>query len=101
MLDDGGSAFPYMGSRPVEGLKNVYVAGFKPGMSLLDWFAGMTLDSPPLAITKLMYEEVPIEEVAAAIAEWRYMIADACLTERKKRLETEDADQGDVPGNGA
>ena len=65
------------------------------GMSLLDWFAGQEQSAPPQA-----WAPETNTLCAIRLAEWRYLCASAMLAERKKRMETEDADQGDVPAGG-
>ena len=70
--NDGGPAFPRMG----EGFGNpLYDA---PGMSLRDWFAGMTIVGH---LDVLFDREASWEE----IAEWAFDLADAMLAEREKR----------------
>ena len=73
MKEDGGPAFPVPSYHMGEG---VYMSPH-PGMSLRDWFAGMTLagmNANPL------WDEQEIETIAA----YAYSQADAMLTERSK-----------------
>lgn len=101
---DGGPAFPTrrttMVDDPVVGFNAVEhpVAG----MSLRDWFAGMAMqawltnDQAVQMIREGHLKEAPLAQVAAVVA---YQQADAMLIARQTQ-ETEDADQGDVPGGG-
>lgn len=104
MPDDGGPAFPseVMQTKIMDGsshdLRQYWLKG---GMSLRDWFAGLAMQAwltndQAVVVLREKYGDQELLQVAVAAVACEQ--ADALIAQLKKRMETEDADQGDVPG---
>lgn len=86
-MDDGGPAFPSGESYTTTDLAGHMTmcskAALKPGMSLLDWFAGQALAG---ILASNDYVDLEIDEMAACSRDaWRH--AENMLAERKRRME--------------
>ncbi len=93
MIDDGGPAFPAVTKDP-----QFQVEAFHPGMSLRDHFAAAEQTVPEqfgFALVSMPGDPRPKhEQIAEALADWRYLCADAMLKKRKEVIVDAHADAG-------
>jgi hypothetical protein len=82
-MKDGGPAFPVLKQH-----NNGYVSQVAEGMTLLDWFAGMAMQS---ALVDAHIPGIEADPIAPEAAHWlgvlakaSYRVADAMIQERSK-----------------
>lgn len=77
-MNDGGPAFPYGDE----------LTGWKPGMTLRDWFAGQASTVLPQTMSQgSQMQNLDVEEQVGVIARLSYRVADAMIAEREKETK--------------